>query len=1341
MAPSRPASRPRGASPSPALSLSVSSTTVAGNFTVTNSATSTLSGDFAFDTDTLYVDSLNNRVGIGTTSPSDTLAINGAAYLAPISIPSVTTDRIYNIGSNLYFAGALVGGATVGTWALSGSDAYRLSGNVGIGTTTPGSILSVSGVGNLGANGSTFYSTLTVSSITATSSLILTGTGANMLLSTNAGGVIVSSSTPTVAAIYATSTTATSTFAGNISLSGNINTIRVGQLHQVYGIGDSISYNTYQTALEGLLGEDTWNVNNKAVGGNTTTLMLARFNLDVLVPDNEYVIIVGGINDVLAGASETAIENNLQAMYTAAQNYGVKVVAVTITPFKGYATWSSSFQTIVDNVNTWILNSAVNVDYKVNAYASLEDPTNPDALLASYDNGDHLHLSASGGTALATTIHNSVIWTPRSLFHKLTLSGSDVALSQNLRPSDSPQFSGLTVNSNVCSSACGMKFYLNTAGPTLGIGTVAPAALFEINATSSTAIAQIIKGATSQSVDLVQIQDSLGRVWGGYKNGGALFFGQNGASAPIVYPFSGTSYSTPGVYAKGLGFFSYVSADVNAYAFAFSSGSVIPTSGTIDLLYSTTQFSPTSGSAVFNNLHLNPLVNQTGGASGITRGLIIDPLLTSAANWRSLEITNNTGYGIYESGSASNYFAGKIGIGTTTPAAKLSVSNSAGATAAAFLVSTSTADFSTSTAFIIDSNGKVGIGTTTPGTDLSVQGVASAQSFQAYGTTATSTLAGGLLANGSALSNLYVSPTTGNVGVRTSNPLSALQIVSGTDGKAWQVRDSDNVLRAHLVTEGTGGTGVNGFGLFGGTYLAFQNSESNLYPQAILKQYTDYFHVYATGNAAENKLYLYSDGEMWLWPSKNGAGTAAVYMVNGQLSPFTDKRAGVTLGSASRRWLNFYSSLITDNAIGVGIATSSPWAVLSVAASSTNPGNIPLFAVSTSTASATSTAFLIDSTGKVGIGTTSPWRTLSVQGTVAFSGITATGAGDTYLCLSGGGEVKTGASCAGSSLRFKHDVIGYTGGLGEVNALRPVTFEFNGIEGVRLGLIAEEVHVVDPRLVFYDEDGITPRGVRYQDIGPVLISSIQGLSSILNIASSTTATSTGFSSVRLDSLESRISALEEKSLTGSLGASVGDWVGNSISAISGYIKNLTAETVKANDSVSAGKTLCVQKSDGFNVCVTGDQLSALLENANLLSSGGEASSSPITGTTTPSAGESTSPTITLLGNNPATITVGTVFVDPGATAVDASANQVLPDIATSTVDTTTPGTYSVIWTAHDANMVWATSTRTVIVIDSFSAPVPTTTPTQSETDPAVQAQTVDVETATTTATTTLPATQ
>jgi len=62
-----------------------------------------------------------------------------------------------------------------------------------------------------------------------------------------------------------------------------------------------------------------------------------------------------------------------------------------------------------------------------------------------------------------------------------------------------------------------------------------------------------------------------------------------------------------------------------------------------------------------------PTINQTGGANGITIGINVNPILTAAADWRSIQWSNNTGFGLYGSGTATNYLGGTLGIGTTSP--------------------------------------------------------------------------------------------------------------------------------------------------------------------------------------------------------------------------------------------------------------------------------------------------------------------------------------------------------------------------------------------------------------------------------------------------------------------------------------------------------------------------------------------------------------------------------------------------------------------------------------------------------------------------------------------------
>lgn len=99
--------------------------------------------------------------------------------------------------------------------------------------------------------------------------------------------------------------------------------------------------------------------------------------------------------------------------------------------------------------------------------------------------------------------------------------------------------------------------------------------------------------------------------------------------------------------------------DANTNSTIFSG----PTSGAKNLFRvgGNANFIPTSGTATFAFEQVTGGVNQTGGASGITRGLWVNPSIIAAADWRGIEITPNIGWALYQSGSsAKNYFAGEI---------------------------------------------------------------------------------------------------------------------------------------------------------------------------------------------------------------------------------------------------------------------------------------------------------------------------------------------------------------------------------------------------------------------------------------------------------------------------------------------------------------------------------------------------------------------------------------------------------------------------------------------------------------------------------------------------------
>lgn len=137
-----------------------------------------------------------------------------------------------------------------------------------------------------------------------------------------------------------------------------------------------------------------------------------------------------------------------------------------------------------------------------------------------------------------------------------------------------------------------------------------------------------------------------------------------------------------------------------------------------DILSVTRGFTSNSQTIALNYINVNGTINLTGTASSITRGLNIAPTLTSAPNWRSIEWTNNSGWGLYGVGSASNYIQGSTSIGVSSASAKLHIKSDGSTSGSAYTVQNS----NSATLFHILDNGSVGIGTSSPTQKLNISG-------------------------------------------------------------------------------------------------------------------------------------------------------------------------------------------------------------------------------------------------------------------------------------------------------------------------------------------------------------------------------------------------------------------------------------------------------------------------------------------------------------------------------------------------------------------------------------------------------------------------------------------
>jgi hypothetical protein len=140
--------------------------------------------------------------------------------------------------------------------------------------------------------------------------------------------------------------------------------------------------------------------------------------------------------------------------------------------------------------------------------------------------------------------------------------------------------------------------------------------------------------ANSDSVNLLQVQDN-----------GYIRIGSQGISAFRVYATDASGDSEPSGLNLVLNSRLVTSANSAGIGMVMINGiNGTATTGNQSVFLISKGFAPTSGTGTYANLVLQPPINQTGGANGITRGLYINPTLTSAFDFRAIEVASGGAY-------------------------------------------------------------------------------------------------------------------------------------------------------------------------------------------------------------------------------------------------------------------------------------------------------------------------------------------------------------------------------------------------------------------------------------------------------------------------------------------------------------------------------------------------------------------------------------------------------------------------------------------------------------------------------------------------------------------------
>ena len=133
------------------------------------------------------------------------------------------------------------------------------------------------------------------------------------------------------------------------------------------------------------------NVLNRGINGDLTSGMLERFSRDVVDENADYVVILGGANDLGWGFDPATIAHNLTTLYDAALSKGIVSVACSVPSILG-------FDALIPprlQLNRLIRMEAEKRDIRfVDFFAATADPQN-NRLSEDYS-ADGLHLNTKG---------------------------------------------------------------------------------------------------------------------------------------------------------------------------------------------------------------------------------------------------------------------------------------------------------------------------------------------------------------------------------------------------------------------------------------------------------------------------------------------------------------------------------------------------------------------------------------------------------------------------------------------------------------------------------------------------------------------------------------------------------------------------------------------------------------------------------------------------------------------------------------------------------------------------------------------------------------------------------
>jgi len=151
------------------------------------------------------------------------------------------------------------------------------------------------------------------------------------------------------------------------------------------------------------LGEIDFSFVNLGVSGDTTRGMLGRLEAEVAPRGPDYVVVWGGINDLLGGREPALVMEDLKKIYANARELGIEPIACTVA---SVASPGPVVLRIVELNGLIREHCEENRIRLVDLFEALSDGS---GLLLGEFSSDGVHLSAGGNMRVASAIYSGVV--------------------------------------------------------------------------------------------------------------------------------------------------------------------------------------------------------------------------------------------------------------------------------------------------------------------------------------------------------------------------------------------------------------------------------------------------------------------------------------------------------------------------------------------------------------------------------------------------------------------------------------------------------------------------------------------------------------------------------------------------------------------------------------------------------------------------------------------------------------------------------------------------------------------------------------------------------------------